>query len=554
MARARALHAVDLFCGGGGTSTGLALAVQALGHELGRDVRLMAINHWEAAVATHKENHPWAEHRCERVEAVNRSTVFPGEALDLLVASPECVHFSVARGGRPVDDQRRTGAWYVLDWIADRRPGAVLIENVPEFVKWGRIRGGKQQKHTEGDVFRAYLRAFRALGYNVGYGVLNAADYGAATTRRRLFVMARRGRAPIHWPVPTHSKGGKAPGTKPWRAAREILDFTLPSQSIFGRSRPLAQRTLDRIAAGIRRGPHGQLLEPLARAVESCQGPLPLGSLLGQEGRAALQAYTLGQHGGAALRSVEDPVATIAAGGAVRLIEALLVGTAPRDGVAQPFLLPPEGLHRGNAPRSVEDPVPTVTAQRGAGHVVEPGILHLTHGARAHDTAEPLPTITGANRGELALSETALVLPHFGEREGQALRVRPAHEPLPTVHGSGAGSLAYLASYYGRGEAVPVDEPMGTATTRDRFALVEALLAEWFVDVRLRMLHPKELAAAMGFPPTYKFTGNRGDVVRQIGNAVEVNVARALVASLLTDARQPVLDVLPTPRPEEAFA
>lgn len=533
MTKQKVYRAVDLYCGGGGTSKGLAYALSDLGGVPGENLLLTAINHWNTAILTHTQNHPWAEHRCERVEAVDRTTIFPGSRIDLLVASPECVHFSRARGDKPVEDQKRAGAWYVLDWIADRKPRALLIENVPDIMRWGRIREGKQIKHTEGEIFRAYVRAIRAMGYTVAYDCLNAADYGAVTTRTRFYLMARLGNHRIAWPKQTHSKGGAVPGTKPWRAAREILDLTLPSRSIFRFGRPTtadttrrnkkgeivcgtsgchrepghanycgpAQNTLDRIAKGLRDTHPG--LEPLAVAVEDCSGPIPLVDLIGVDGLRAIQAWTLGQHGGATLRPDSDPLATIAAGGALELIEAIILGTGgpeyqgrPRSSdaplptvmtenrlaVAQPFILPPNGLmgdprFSNRARRIDEEPLQTITAGRGGGQLVQPVAL-----------------------------------------------------------------ASFLASYYGNGDATTLDQPVGTVTTHDRFALISAQLENFLVDVYLRMLQPKELAAAMGFPADYAFSGSNKEIVRQIGNAVEVNVARALCRSLLRDAPRSILN------------
>lgn len=611
----RTMRAVDLFCGGGGTSTGLALAMKALGH----NVDLVAVNHWQVAVETHTRNHPWARHVCERVEAVDKFGLFPGHAsVDGIAASPECVEFSVAKGGRPVNDQRRTGAWYVLDWVSQLKPKWVVVENVPEFKKWGKIdKAGKRLRHSEGTIYKAWKEAFRGLGYNLVDPVLNAADYGAYTTRRRLYVLAKRGKQPIHVPAVTHADPKKGPipeGLKPWRAAREILDFSLPSESIYGtrsNGRALSQRTLDRIAKGLRTSPHGGALEPLARAVETRAGPIPLRSLIGPAGVPIVEEmlvelygtgstrstdkplgtvtasgehfaladarFTLGQHGGAELRADTEPVATIATGGALRLVEALIFGTRGRRyhreqdanrplptltthaefALAEALVLPPRGIHGGPdanpAYAAGARPLHTLT-QRDA-HVIEPVVVNLhrpeTNRSVGRGPDEPLPTLTGSP--QIGVVDAAMLLPPFGEREGQALRAHGVDAPVPTITAQRGGpDLAFLLSYYRNGGLRSADEPLGTQTTHDRHGLVtadvvraqaEALLDSLYVDVRLRMLHPKELAAAMGFPPTYEFVGTRTEVVKQIGNAVEVNVARAIFTSLMTGAKQPVLDV-----------
>lgn len=581
------VYAADLFCGAGGLSRGLGEACE----RLNLPVDLLAVNHWDRAVESHTRNHPWARHRLAEVQALVPREVVPGGHLHILAAAPECVHFSRARGGRPMEPQKRASAWHIIPWLEHLRVDNLLVENVPEFESWGPLNAkGRPVERRKGEIFQAWKASIEAMGYRVEHRALNAADYGAVTSRTRLFVIARRGRRPVHWPTPTHSRDGRVVlgddgrpvKTRKWRAAREVLDFSLPSHSIFTRRgcrcapcqrrplKPLTQRTLDRIAKGIRDGPHGAALEPLAQAVEQCHGPLPLGAILTREALAELeQAWTLGQHGGATPRPASEPLATIPGGGALRLIEALVLGAGgaawqgePRSvrdvlpvilaqsrlALAEPFILPPQGIMGGplaNKARPVdEQPVQSLT-QRGGGHLVEPGILHLTHGGRNHSPDDPLPTITSANRGELALTDTAVILPSFGERDGQDLRVKQATEPLDSVNGSGAGALAYLAGYFGNGGLGPVTEPIPALTTKDRYALVEALLRGSVVDVRLRMLHIKELSPAMGFPRDAVFSGNQTEQKRQIGNAVEVNMARSLCLAILGDAPAPVEDALP---------
>lgn len=249
----RLIYAADLFCGAGGTSTGLLHACESLGLRL----KLLAINHWNLAIETHSANHPYAEHLCESMDSVDPRKAVPGGRLQILIASPECTHHSNARGGRPINDQSRASAWHILRWAEALRIDNILVENVREFQSWGPIgTNGRPLKSRRGETYRAFLQALRSLGYEVQDRILNAADFGDPTTRERLFILARRGRAPISWPVPTHTAiAGKTlfGKTQAWRAAREIIDWSIPGQSIFTRKRPLAPATLARMAVGLQK-------------------------------------------------------------------------------------------------------------------------------------------------------------------------------------------------------------------------------------------------------------------------------------------------------------
>ena len=255
MSDTRRYLAADLFCGAGGLTTGLSRAAE----RLGRRLRLVAVNHWDRAVETHAHNHPAAEHFCEDVLTLDPLKAVPGGRLDLLAAAPACTHHSNARGGKPRDDQSRATAWCVQRWATALRIDRILVENVPEFEGWGPLgHDGKPLASKKGEVFRAWVNALEKMGYRVEWRVLNAADYGAATSRRRLFVQAALGRRRIVWPDPTHTRkpepGGLFGDTrKPWRAAREVIDWGLTGESIFGRKRPLSANTLRRIEAGLRK-------------------------------------------------------------------------------------------------------------------------------------------------------------------------------------------------------------------------------------------------------------------------------------------------------------
>ncbi|WP_439624118.1 DNA cytosine methyltransferase [Gemmata sp.] len=564
---AKRINVADLFCGAGGTSTGLGMAAA----RLGRAVNLTAVNHWDRAVETHAANHPKAFHFCQSLADLDPKKAVPGGKLDLLVASPECTHHSVARGGKPVNDQSRASAYCVHRWCAALDVKRVLIENVPEFQTWGPLDAkGRPTKAGRGKLFGAFIDTFKAMGYRVEWRVLNAADYGGATTRRRLFIQAAKGRLPIRWPERSHEPdptAGLFASLPRWRAAREIIDWSLPGESIFTRKRPLSDNTLKRIEAGLRKF-GGANAEPFLLLLNRTRNA-PVG--------------------------VGEPISTVTA-------------TSSDFALCEPFVLPPEGIHRGNAPRGVGQPMQTITAGRGGGQlvqpfiarmcnsgddncrvksveqpigtihagggsfgIVEPFVMHTTHHGsdRVYDPAEPLPCVTGANRGEQALVSPFIVPTNYGEREGQSPRCHDVDKPFPTVvaggstHGlvqpfivpqmssNGPRSVSspiptvtttsrgvglcepFLVPFYANGLADAVADPLRTVTTKDRHALVEPDRCR--LDIRFRMLQPHELAAAMGFPKDYKITGNRSEQVKQVGNAVEVNQAKALILAMLED-------------------
>jgi DNA (cytosine-5)-methyltransferase 1 len=487
----KTIRAADLFCGAGGTSTGVARACQRLGLRL----NLLAVNHWAIAVETHSANHPKAQHLCETLDSIDPRKAIKGR-LDLLLASPECTHHSIARGGRPACDQSRASAWHVVRWAEALRPERILVENVREFATWGPLNDRfRPLKRRRGETYQAWLAALRSLGYCVESRMLRSADYGDPTTRERLFVMAVRGKGPVPWPEPTHARASGPDlfgDRQPWRAAREIIDWSIQGRSIFGRRRPLSDNTLRRIDAGLRRF----------------------------GGRAAEPFLVLLRRNMTA-RSVDEPVPTLTANG-------------EHVGLAQPFLIQAGGpTGKARQPRSVDEPMRTVIAENHTG-LVEPFIIHTTHHGdrRGHELREPLPTVTGGRRGEMALIQPFIV-PFRGERDGQEPRAHSVDSPMPTVTTiNGAGLCEpFLVPYYGTGVADRVSDPLSTITTKDRLGLVQPDGAH--LDIRFRMLQPHELAAAMGFPADYRFSGNREQVVRQIGNAVTVNLAESLCAALL---------------------
>ncbi len=417
----KSLTIVDMFAGAGGESTGIYQAAQRLGF----NINLTAINHWERAVETHAKNHPSAIHLCESVEKLDPFKIVPGQKVDLLWASPECTHHSVARGGRPRSDQSRASAWIILDWISKLQVRRIIIENVPEFTTWGPLdENGIPIKSEKGKTFQAFILSIRSLGYTVDWDILNAANYGDPTIRRRLFIQAVKGGKKIMWPNPTHMENPlNHSGCKQWKSAKEIIDWTIPGQSIFNRNKPLADATMRRIEHGIKR----------------------------------------------------------------------FWGSA-----AEPFLI----ILRGTSTsRSINEPLPTVTCSGAHYALIEPFITRF-HGGdgsekRNHSLNEPIPVIDTSNRYGLV-------------------------EP-------------FLIKYYGTGENVSqINLPLGTITTKDRFALVSGD-NRYGLDITLRMLKPNELKRGQGFSSHYQILGNMAEQTKQIGNAVPVGLAEALSEMALSE-------------------
>jgi len=532
---AKRLTAVDLFCGAGGFTTGAEAA--------GVHVAL-AINHWRTAVQTHQANHSGTRHLCARIDDVDPRHDPAVPELDLILASPECTHHSIARGGRPIDDQRRSTPWHVCVWAEAKRPRWIVVENVREFRDWGPLDDRcRPIKSRKGEIFRQWIKSLEAIGYQIDHQVLNAADFGAATKRLRLFIVARRGRSrrDIPWPEATHS--GR------WRPAYEVIDWSRPCPSIFARKRPLAEKTLRRIEAGLRKfvGPFAVTLrknmdargltDPLSTITAGAEHhglavpfvvqyhggpdgdqrtyapgqPIPT---LDTQNRYALavpfQFKAIGRNPGAS-KSPADPLPTI-------------VAARENHAVCTPFFLPRQGFFeawKDKPSRSIQEPLNVITANHGPGHVVVPYLLAINHGGdddRSHGPNEPLATLT--------------------TKTGHSI-VAP-----------------FLAKYYGTGAPQGVADPLDTVTTRDRFGLVapeiamgpitrdmagtsdatRSLLATMHelgvVDIGFRMLDVDELARAQGFPQGYTIFGTKAEQVRQVGNAVCPPVAEALCRAI----------------------
>ena len=529
----------DLFCGAGGSSTGARKAIEQMGGRM----ELVAVNHWPLAVETHQLNHPEARHYVQDVEKADPEQIVPGGRLDLLMASPECKFYSRARGGKPVHDQGRMTPWAIMNWITKLDIERVLIENVVEFLDWGPVRNGRPIKAQKGMVFQAWFRTFQDLGYRVEWRKLNAADYGDATTRTRLFIMARKDGSPVRWPEPSHARGdtGMFPGRKPWRGAREIINWNNLGRSLLDDpkyvKKPLSIKTMMRIARGLAR--HGGKLAPLyvrlldlegmpeaarermEREMEA-QGAFaldPRGQNGSGRGQGCLQQQDAGpfhssNRQNTLPRDMDQPMltATGATGGGNYLV---VPGTEPLDGapdgafvganrnqnvprdVGQPvppattsgglFVVQPEagpfliGQHGGSSPRPAGEPAPTVTAQSKI-RLISPTagefLLGQQSGATPRDLEEPAPTIAAA--GAIALVRAngePFVLSHQRNTTPRGMG-----EPVPSNTGRGPGYLvkSTIIQYYGQSSFREVDQPLSTIATFNKHGLASPTLIEYY--------------------------------------------------------------------------
>jgi DNA (cytosine-5)-methyltransferase 1 len=483
------MNIVDLFAGGGGASHGI---VSALGCS-----PAVAVNHDPAAIRMHAANHPGTLHLCEDVFRV--APFRPrGRAIDLLWASPDCTHHSRAKGGKPRENKRRMLAWVVVEWARAVHPRVIALENVPEFRQWGPLdEAGHPIPERAGETFAEFVGALRLAGYRVEHRELVAADYGAPTTRKRLYLVARCDGQPIRWPEPTHGKARALPH----RTAAECIDWSIPVPSIFERARPLAEATQRRIAEGIRR-----YVLTAARPFVVCL-----------------------THGGR-LEPFDEPLRTIttANGGERAIVAPTLVQTG-------------YGEREGQAPRVLDigAPLGTVVAG-GSKHGLVAAFLAKHNGsgdtwnaAVGSSLDEPVHTVTG--RDTKALAAVFLDKLHGSARAGQ-----PIDEPAPTVtagggRGGGHAALvaAFLLKFYGSGSQWSgLAEPMHTIVTKARMGLVTVTIAgqEYaLVDIGMRMLAPRELARAQGFGDEYILTGSKANQIARIGNSVCPPVAEAIV-------------------------
>lgn len=561
---------IDNFAGGGGASTGIEFAT-------GRAVDA-AINHDPDAILMHQTNHPQTRHYCESVWDVDPWEVTRGRPVGLAWFSPDCKHFSKAKGSKPVDRNIRGLAWIVLKWAGTVKPRVIILENVEEFQTWGLVRKGKPVKSRRGETFRKWKEQLQALGYEIDHRELVAADYGAPTIRKRFFLIARCDGKPIIWPERTHApkdseevKNGKC---KPWRGAAEIIDWTIPCPSIFDTTdeikekygiraiRPLAVNTQKRIARGIEKF--------VLQNKEPFIVPIGYGERKGQAPR---------------VHDIKEPVSTVVSSGKQYLCQPEL----------SPFIV--QVNHKGEQFRGqeLEEPIPTITGKHGYG------------------LATPVLTAIAVSKAEQYLAMPSLIQYHTEQSE--RVRGQGMDEPIMTLDAANRYglSVSYLAEYFQNGRPLDVKSPLHTSTTKDRECVVETFISKFYKtgigqkpdeplhtvttsaghfgivtvkmsrsemnlhhwnevrellnaycgyaiaedeillldvngtlyfisDIGLRMLTPRELYAANGFPPDYiidhDYTGKAYGKTKQVarcGNAVPPPFAEALVRANLPE-------------------
>lgn len=492
---------VDNFAGGGGASTGIELA-------MGKSVDI-AINHDPAAIAMHRANHPETEHYCENVWEIDPVAACGGRKVALAWFSPDCKHFSKAKGGKPVEKSIRGLAWVAIRWAKMVRPRVIMLENVEEFKTWGPLmEDSKPDPRFKGRTFRHFVHALKRYGYTVDWRELRACDYGAPTIRKRFFLIARCDGQPIKWPEATHGDPKSLPvqsgRLKPWRTAAEIIDWSIECKSIFERKKPLCENTMNRIAKGLKKF----VIDLPSPFIVGTGGPEYMGNPA----------------------SIEKPLGTVI--------------TQNHRAVITPYLAQIGQQKFAGDARSYDTRNPLSTIVTKAEHLLVAPTLIQYHGeqsakdVRGQAVNKPLLTADSSNRYGLV---TAWMMHYYGTSIGCGI-----DEPVGTITALGqhiAEVQAFLVKYYGQGDGQGINEPLHTITTKDRFGLVTVKGIDYqIVDIGMRMLNPRELFNAQGFPSDYviekdaeghKYT-QKAQVAR-CGNAVPPPFAEALVRTNLPE-------------------
>lgn len=476
---------IDNFAGGGGTSTGLEQA-------FGRPVDI-AINHDPEALAMHAANHPHTAHLCESVWDVDPIKVTNNRPVGLVWLSPDCKHFSKAKGGKPVEKRIRGLAWVTLRWAAKCKPRVIMLENVEEFKTWGPLLveadgSAKPDPAKKGKTFDSFIRQLRAHGYTVDYREMRGCDHDTPTIRKRFFLVARRDGIAIKWPEPTHgapdSIGVRAGKLLPYRTAAECIDFSLPCPSIFERDRPLAPATLRRIAKGIMRyvvdAPEPFIVGAggPARAGEPRPTARPFGTLLARNDSyfCAPTIVPVTHQGGDRTESICEPFRTIT--GAHRGEKALGVATLVQVGY---------GEREGQAPRALDIEKPLGTVVGESKHALVSALLTGVGGRAGQSRPRGVeePTATATSKADAALVTAVLVDAAHGEVSPSGVKrwgtgAHDVEAPLGTVTASGnkAVATAFLAKHYTGVVGSDLADPIGTVTACDHHSLVTAFLTE----------------------------------------------------------------------------
>lgn len=528
---------VDNFAGGGGASTGIELAA-------GRPVTI-AINHDPDAILMHMTNHPYTEHYQASIWDVDPKEKCRGRKVGLAWFSPDCKHFSKAKGGKPVDKNIRGLAWIVLRWAGTVKPRVIILENVEEFQTWGPVRKGKPVKSKQGETFNKWISQLEALGYTIEYRELRACDYGAPTIRKRFFLIARCDGKPIVWPEPTHgdsnSEDVKNGTLKPWRTAADCIDFDLPCPSIFERKKPLAINTQRRIARG------------LDKFVIKEHNPYLISNKA---------PYIMCNNANNVGKGISSPVPTITIGN--------------RNYLISPYLSQLNHSGENIRGQSITQTIPTITAKHGFAYIAPSLIQYHSETAkgevRGQKLHEPILTVDGSNRYGLQIpfltkyysgaeqsfschspihtittKDRMSVCTNYLTILRHNMDCRSVQQPLNTITTSGAhfaNTRVYIRKYSARcslGYWSKVRELLNRYTEweldDDEILIFNIKGVEYFIsDIGLRMLQPKELYRAQGFPDDYiidhDYTGKsypKSKQVARCGNAVPPAFAKALV-------------------------
>ena len=502
---------VDNFAGGGGASTGIEVAI-------GRSVDI-AINHDPAAIAMHRANHPTTEHYTEDVWKVDPVKACKGRPVALAWFSPDCKHHSKAKGGKPVDKHIRGLAWVAVKWAKAVHPRVIMLENVEEFMDWGRLdENSRPDPRYKGETFRRFIRQLEKQGYHVEYKLLRACDYGAPTIRKRFFMIARCDGQLIRWPSPTHGDPDSlevAAGLlKPWVPVADVLDFSLPCPSIFATSeeimeqygiravRPLSEKTMKRIARGIMKfvvdNPRPFIVQ-VNHSGDSFRGQdvtEPLDTITAKHGTGVILPSLIQYHS----EQTED-----VRGQQIRK-PLMTVDASNRYGLVSTFISKYYGGGNTNPASGTDEPLPTVTAV-DHNAVCAVAVTQFNNNSIGQEVTKPLNTMTACTN-------------HFAE------------------------VCAFLVKYYGNGDnAVSCEWPAPTITAKDRIGLVTVHGQDYqIVDIGLRMLTPRELFDAQGFHPDYIIDVDadgkaypKSEQVARCGNAVCPPIPTALVKANLPE-------------------
>lgn len=562
---------VDNFAGGGGASTGIEMAI-------GRSVDI-AINHDPSAIAMHTVNHPDTKHYCEDVWEVSPVEACNGNPVDLAWFSPDCRHFSRAKGGKPVDKNIRGLAWVAVRWAHAVRPRVIMMENVPEIQTWGPLISktdpdtGKvvfiPDPDRKGETFEGFILALsegipsdhpafpemcealsitadsemaqdltRGLGYKIEHKTLKSCDYGAPTTRTRFYLIARSDGKEITWPKPTHgdkrSAEVKDGRLLPYRTAAECIDWSIPAKSIFERDKPLAENTLRRIAKGIQKfviDNPDPFIVTVNHSGEGFRGQRidePLPTATAKNGYGVVIPTIMCNNTNNNGAKVDAPLPTVTTGN--------------RNFLVAPSLIQYHSETSKDEVRGQELNEPLMTVDTSPRYALSVANIMKNYGGNykgaGSSVDEPLDTVTSKDHNSLV---TAHILTLRRNMDGQTV-----DEPLSTVSCSGAHHAevqAFLVKYFSNGRPKPVDEPLDTVTTKDRFAVVTIHGEEYIItDIKMRMLTPRELFNAQGFPEDYVIDVDangapypKSQQVAKCGNAVTPPVSKALVMANLPE-------------------